>query len=51
MQVNLHDAKTHLAQSRQRQPGFLAAEAVVKADLKADFAAQIAAMFEPTAER
>lgn len=75
MQVNLHDAKTHLsryvqralageevviakagqplvrltpvaAQRRLRQPGFLAGQAVMRADLKADFAAEIEAMFE-----
>ena len=80
MQVNLHDAKTHLSryvqralageevviakagrplvrltpvaeQRRPRQPGFLAAQAVVKADLKADFAAEIEAMFEQPCER
>lgn len=76
MQVNLHDAKTHLSRyvdqalegeevviaraghplvklvpleprRRQRQLGFLRGQAVIQADLKADFAADIAAMFEP----
>lgn len=78
MQVNLHDAKTHLSryvqqalageevviakagqplvrlmpvadQRRPRRPGFLAGQARLEADLKADFAAEIAAMFEPPA--
>jgi prevent-host-death family protein len=76
MQVNLHDAKTHLSRyvdqalegeevviaraghplvklvpleprRPQRQLGFLRGQAVIQADLKADFAADIAAMFEP----
>ena len=80
MQVNLHDAKTHLsryvqralageevviakagqplvrltpvaAQRRPRQPGFLAGQVQLTADLKADFEAEIAAMFEPSAGR
>ena len=75
MQVNLHDAKTHLSRyvdqalegqevviaraghplvklvpleprRLQRQLGFLRGQAVIQADLKADFAADIAAMFE-----
>ena len=80
MQVNLHDAKTHLsryvqralageevviakagqplvrlmpveAQRRPRQPGFLAGQALLGADLKVDFVADIAAMFEQPAGR
>lgn len=75
MQVNLHDAKTHLSRyvdqalegeelviaragrslvklvpleprDAQRQLGFLQGKAVIAADLKADFAAEIGAMFE-----
>lgn len=76
MQVNLHDAKTHLSRyvdqalegeevviaragrplvklvpleprAAQRRLGFLQGKAVIAADLKADFAAEIGAMFEP----
>ena len=76
MQVNLHDAKTHLSRyvnqalegeevviaragrplvklvpleprAAQRRLGFLHGKAVIAADLKADFAAEIGAMFEP----
>jgi antitoxin (DNA-binding transcriptional repressor) of toxin-antitoxin stability system len=39
------------AQRRLRQPGFLAGQAVMGAELKAGFAAEIAAMFELAAER
>jgi prevent-host-death family protein len=75
MQVNLHDAKTHLSRyvdqalegeevviaragrplvklvpldphQTQRSLGFLQGQAVIDADLKADFAAEIGAMFE-----
>jgi len=75
MQVNLHDAKTHLSRyvqqalageevviakagrplvrltpvedkRRPRRAGFLHGQAVVTAALKADFEADIAAMFE-----
>ena len=74
MQVNLHDAKTHLSryvdqalageevviaragkplvklvpletQVAPRRGGFLKGEAVITADLKADFAAEIEEMF------
>ena len=76
MQVNLHDAKTHLSRyvdqalngeevviARAGRPlvklvplepphvpqklGFLRGQAVIEANLKTDFAAEIAAMFEP----
>ncbi len=75
MQVNLHDAKTHLSryvdqalageevviaragkplvklvplanQVAPRRGGFLKGEAVITADLKADFAAEIEEMFD-----
>lgn len=75
MQVNLHDAKTHLSRyvaqaiegeeiviakagrplvrlvpvASEREPrrgGFLRGVATVEADLKADFAAEIEAMFD-----
>jgi len=75
MQVNLHDAKTHLSryvdrvlagedvviaragkplvrlvplapESTLRQGGFLRGQASFTADLKADFSADIAAMFD-----
>lgn len=75
MQVNLHDAKTHLSryvdqalageevviaragkplvrlvplatQPAPRRGGFLRGQAVISADLKADFAAEIAEMFD-----
>ena len=75
MQVNLHDAKTHLSryvdqalegeevviaragrplvklvplepQQMHRRLGFLQGKAVIDAELKADFAAEIATMFE-----
>jgi prevent-host-death family protein len=75
MQVNLHDAKTHLSRyvdqalegeevviaragrplvklvpleprAARRRLGFLQGKAVIAADLKADFAAEIGAMFE-----
>ena len=75
MQVNLHDAKTHLSRyvdqalegeevviaragrphvklvplephQPQRRLGFLQGQAVIDADLKADFSAEIGAMFE-----
>jgi prevent-host-death family protein len=75
VQVNLHDAKTHLSryvdqalegeevviaragrplvklvplepQQRHRRLGFLKGKAVIDAELKADFAAEIATMFE-----
>ena len=75
MQVNLHDAKTHLSryvdqalegeevviaragrplvklvplEPHQMQPclGFLKGQAVIDADLKADFSAEIEAMFK-----
>jgi prevent-host-death family protein len=74
MQVNLHDAKTHLSRyvaqalegeevviakagqplvrlvpveqhPAQRKAGFLLGKAVITADLKADFSADIDAMF------
>lgn len=80
MQVNLHDAKTHLsryvqralageevviakagqplvrltpvaAQRRPRQPGFLAEQTVLHADLKRDFKAEIKAMFGQTTDQ
>jgi prevent-host-death family protein len=75
MQVNLHDAKTHLSRyvdqalegeevviaragrplvklvpleprQTQRRLGFLQGQAVIDADLKADFAGEIEVMFE-----
>lgn len=74
MQINIHDAKTHLSRyveraiageevviaragkplvrlvpldtpPRARQGGFLRGQAILRADLKADFAAEIEEMF------